>query len=251
MRLKIVLIAALLFPVIVMAAPEMKGDVNELTAYLLDNRKIVVISGEGNEKAEADNAIVSLVVKTSDDSLKTALVKNRKIRDKIRKQIMASGIEGKDIRFSKFSSTPEYGWFGDKPSSYNVNNEIKITIKLEDQLETIAGIVDNNKEVYFVKTELQHTKKAQSQAKAQDKALAVIESKKNKYQQKLGIKLKAIRVLEANVFEDHPVPAPAPLREKSMALESKFYEPVGGGKSASFGEITYRAFTRVEFVVSN
>jgi len=229
-----------------LAEPELKGGVNELTHYLLDNRRIVVISGEGEEKASADNAIVSLMVKTKEDKLQQALSKNKKIRNTIRNELIKKGIKEKDISFAKFASTPDYGWFGDKPTSYTINNEIKITIKSENKLEAIASIVDSKKEVYFVRSVTEHTNKENAKRKAQDKALNNILAKKKLYQDKLGIKLSAIRVIDENIVTQQPAPVLKQRRAKSIALsEDLVSAPRAGNKS--FGEITYRAYTRVEF----
>lgn len=250
MKIRMVMIVLLAVPGISFSSPELKGSADELSSYLLDNRKIVVITGEGKEKIEADKAIVSLIVKTKEDRFQSALKKNKKIRENMRKELTAKNISADNITFAKFASTPEYGWFGDKPTSYTINNEVKVTIKSEDELEAIAAIVDKNNEVYFVRTVLEHTGKEQSEAKALDKSLEAILAKKSTYETKLGLKLKVVRILEESVYEDRPVLSRAPVKQKSFAVSSEYMAP-SGARSSSFGEITYRASTRVEFISVN
>lgn len=243
------LISCVLFSSIVFAEPELKGTSNELMDYLLDQRRVVTITGTGKEKVSADHAIVSIVVKTKEGKLRAALAKNKNIRATIRKTLLENNIAEENIKFSRFSSTPGYSWFSDKPSSYEVNNQIKITIRDENDLEVIAGIVDTTKEVYFNRTELEHTQQNSAEQKALEKSLDNVLAKKQQYESKLGISLSAIRVIEDTIHEQQPTFefADKKLKGYSSGVLSKSVAPK---QSTGFGEIIYRATTRVEFIAS-
>ena len=237
-----------LLPVFAVAEPELKGSASELTTYLLDDRKVMVINGNAEEKADADSARVTLVVKTKKDSLQVALNNNKKIRLKIKQTLTSKGLADTNIKFTKFASTPGYGWFGDKPSSYEISNEIKILIKTEAELATIAGIVDSYKEVYFNKIEVEHSGKQQAQAKTIEKSLDDILSKKAKYEKKFGLKLQALRVVEDTVFEEMPT------QEVDLKSRAKYLSSIADVTPAyrsGFGEIIYKAISRVEYIVVN
>ena len=59
----------LLFSPAVIAAPEIKGNPDELRGFLHPNASIVSLSARAEEKAYTDKAIVSVVVTTEDELL--------------------------------------------------------------------------------------------------------------------------------------------------------------------------------------
>ncbi len=250
------LILLLLAPATALAEPELKGAPDELQRYLLDERSMISISGSGEEKVQADTAIVTLVVKTKEGKLQAALDKNIKIRKDARSRMVAGGIPEQNVETAKYSSVPSYGWLGDKPTAYEISNEIKVTIDKESQLQLIAGIVDSVNEVYFQRTELKQTKKHEGKAKALAKSLDEVNSKKQLYEKSLGVSLLPVRVIEQAVRETMPLAFQVP--RKSIASVSvgiaSMEAPAGdvgtGEASTGFGEITYRAQTQVEFVVN-
>jgi uncharacterized protein YggE len=223
------------------AEPSLKGTPQELQTLLLEQRKLVHISGYGEVKTNADRAVVSLMVKTNDSQLRTALEQNQRIREAIRKKLLAKGMSDSAIQFSRFSNTPNYGFFGDKPSSYDISNEVKITISRESSLNEIAGIVDSQDEVYFVGSNIEHSLQEQSKQQALAKALKNAMAKKDLYEVQLGLKLQAIKVSEQVAG-----PAPIVLREK---VRKQAYASSMGVTEAQhqFGEMTYRATVDVEF----
>src|SRR5258706_10016316 len=99
------------------AEPELKGSPNELENYFNRIPKTVVVSGESEIKVPADKAIVNLGVTTENKSLKEALRLNQQVRTNILPALKNTGIPLERIQQSKFSSTPRFGMFGDKPKS--------------------------------------------------------------------------------------------------------------------------------------
>ena len=122
-----ILLTSLFFTSISFAAEKEPQSLNEL---LLRYGKIPSISGNGEVKVDANEAEVSLVVKTKKDRFQDALANNKSIREKIREKLISANIPADNIKFSKFSSTPQFSWFSDKPSSYEISNEVKIKITL-------------------------------------------------------------------------------------------------------------------------
>lgn len=253
MRMIYFVMLLLLFPTAAFSGPELKGSSEELRKYLLDERSIIVISGSGEEKVQADTTIVSLMVKTKEDKFQTALDKNIKIRKEVKSRLIAGSVPEGKVEIAKYSSTPTYSWLGDKPSSYGISNEIMVTIENEAHLLLIADIVDTIKEVYFLKTDLKHTRKQEYRIKVLEKALDEINAKKQLYEKSLGVSLSAIRVIEQTVNEGismdfHQQP------RKSYAVgsvSSGVLSDSGASEgSPGFGEIVYKAQTQVEFMVN-
>ena len=146
------LISILLFSVAVHAAPEIKGNPHELKSFLYPVDNVVTINGHADKKAYSDRAILTLVVTTESELLSRAVAENSDLRNKLGKQLTEAGIPAEAIKSSKFSSTPQYGWFGKKPSSYKVVNRMTITIDQEAQLKEVAAVSDKYKEVEFSDT---------------------------------------------------------------------------------------------------
>lgn len=236
------------------AAPQLTGNPDELSHYLLEQRKIITINGSATEEVEADIAIVAITVRTKEAKLNDALQENEKARKAIKDNLQQAGITADKIKASKFSSSPNYGWFGEKPSSYEINNEVKISINSEEQLRAVARIVDGQKDVLMGGTEFKDSQKEGNEQKVLQKALASIQAKQKIYEQSLGIALTPVRVLDQNVYSQ-------PLQR--IRAQTRGYEKRSDGvtgmvmseapsapeASADFGAITYSASTAVEFVV--
>jgi uncharacterized protein YggE len=247
-------IVLLLFPISAFSAPELKGSAEELRRYLLDERSIITISGSGEEKVKAETTVVSLIVKTREDKFQTALDKNIKIRKEIKSRLIAGGIPEEKIEIAKYSSTPTYSWLKDKPSSYETSNQIMVTIEKEQQLLLIADIVDTVKEVFFLRTDLKHTKKQEFSTKALEKVLNEVNSKKQLYEKTLGVALSLVRIIDQSINEGVPVNFYQQSNKSyistpsSMTIAPSEFE--SGEDSPGFGEIIYRAQTQAEFIVN-
>lgn len=254
MRKICLVMVLLLFPATAFSAPELKGSPQELQSYLLDERSMVVITGSGEERVKADKAIVSLVVKTKDDKFRTALNKNGKIRKDVKNKMISGGIERERIEMAKYSSTPSYSWLGDKPSGYEIGNEIHVSIENEDQLVVIAEVVDTVNEVYFLKTDFKHSGKQESMTKALEKALDEVNAKKQLYEKALGVSLSPIRIMEHSINADMPVVYPVARKAYAGGSSSvsgmAVSESDSGEGSSGFGEVIYKAGTQVEFMIN-
>ncbi|ALP54376.1 hypothetical protein Tel_15155 [Candidatus Tenderia electrophaga] len=236
-------------PLLANAAPELSGTPHELSQYLLDQKKIIAIEGEAEEKVEADRAVVSIAVRTKENKLQDALQKNEALRHTLRQQLQQAGIDAEAIRASNFSSTPDYGWFGDKPSSYEVSNEVKISIRNEAQLQTIARLVDSHKEIFLGTMTFEDSAAATNTLKVLEKALTMVQDKRALYEGQLGVTLQPIRVSTPQVFARTPqLQRMAPAKPGQEGISNTADTAPASG---DFGGITYGANTLVEFVVQS
>jgi len=234
--------------------PELKGSPQELRGFLHPNDKIVTISDTAMEKAYSDKAIISLVVTSEAEQLSDALAKNTALRASIKKDLVRAGIDASEIKSSKFSSSPQYGWFGKKPSSYKVINRVAISIHEEAHLKEVALVADRSGQIELSNTSFEHTKKDEYNQLVKQKALDKILKQKTFYESALGVKLVTIGIRDhqihqqatrgAMAFEEIVVTAQRESRTSSLSKES--YAPAA---PPSFDEVKYQANLSVDFKI--
>lgn len=239
------------------AKPELKGNPDDLRKFLHPKDKVVSIFAESEETAYSDKAIISLVITTEDKLLSQSLSKNSALREQITKQLVKSGIEQESIKSSKFSTSPQYGWFGKKPSSYKVVNRMAISILEESQLQEIAVVADENSEVELSDTAFEHTKKEEIENKVKEKALSKVMKQKEFYEESLGIKLIPVGFRKgsqghtatrgAMVLEEIVVTAQK--RSSSLRDSSARITAYDSGAESSFDEVQYEAGIYVDFKI--
>lgn len=253
-------IALLLGSLTVQAAPEIKGTPDELRQLVHPVENRVVISGEAEEKAYSDKAIVSLVITTEEKQLSAALADNASFRARIQQELLQAGISADAIKSSKFSSSPQYGWFGSKPDSYKVVNRMAVTLWQEKHLEVVAKVADAHKEIELTDTVFEHSKKDEFDQKVKTAALAKIMETKANYEKSLGLKLIPVGIRDSRIFQRASSGAQSiqevvvtAVRQQSAKLRSaaadESYMASGPAKGSSFDEIVYEAFLEVEFKV--
>jgi uncharacterized protein YggE len=172
--------------------PESKGTPSELTAYLrgLQNSMILTeLTGESKIVTQADTAIVEISIKTENSSLETCLKSNKEMRDNVITQLIEAGISAEDINAEKFSSTPGYSSFADKPAKYRVRILVKITVTDEDKLPEIASIVDAHSEVEYLGINFEHSKEKELKKQAVDQAFDDLIKKKAEHEKKINVAL--------------------------------------------------------------
>ncbi|BFM04902.1 SIMPL domain-containing protein [Halioxenophilus aromaticivorans] len=242
-------------PAWAVAQTELKGSPEELRNFLHPTENIVTLTAEAEEVAYSDQAIVSLVVKTEDDELAVAIEKNSQLRSQIHTALLDAAIENKHINNSKFSSSPQYGWFGKQPDSYEVVNRVAITLSQEEQLKTVASLVDKFPEVSLASTEFSHTKKDDSLAKVKEQALSKIMMQKMLYEDSLNVTLVPVNFRDQRVhyaatrgaiaLEEAVVSS---VMSKAATREADGY--AGSAPAAtSFDETKYTANIAVDFKV--
>ncbi len=250
----IILMTLLGLPGLLSAAPELKGDPEELANYLIDGKRVVSIAAHGQSKVQADRAIITLRVKTKDGAFAQALKSNREARTKLSHQLQQGGIAPERISAGKFSSLPNYGFFGDKPSSYEISNEVSVVVRGEDDMAVIAQAVDGMKEVSYLAAQFEDSNKKIHEGVALDDALAAIALKKSAYEKALGIKLAPLRISESTYQHAPAGQGMAKFAARSMmqaqdSAESAPGESADGGSAAGFGELRYETDVNAEYLV--
>ena len=182
------------------AEPELKGMPSELTAYLHSLPKSITLTGESKVEVQADKAIVEISIKTENSSLEACLKSNQVLRTGITAKLTDAGIPADKIIAEKFSSTPRYGFFGNKPNKYEVRNLVKITVTDEKDFQQIAKIVDKYQEVEYQGLNFKHSNEKELKKQATEKAFDDMMKKKAEYESKLGITLTPRTFSEQTLF---------------------------------------------------
>ncbi|WP_444889665.1 SIMPL domain-containing protein [Microbulbifer sp. DLAB2-AA] len=247
------LIISLLLSSACLAAPEIRGTPQDLRGLLHPAENIVTIRGSAEETAYSDKAIVSLIVTTEEELLSNAIDANHRLRSKLHQSLTEAGIKGANIKSSKFSSSPQYGWMGKKPKSYKVVNRVTISINEESQLHSIAQLTDQNEDVEIANTIFEHSEKNLFNKKVKSRALQDILEQKADYEKALGVQLTPIGIRGDNIhyrategamaIEEVVVTAS---RDSSSNFESNFFD---SGQDKSFDEVIYEAELSVDFRV--
>lgn len=228
------------------ADPELRGTPGELSDYLRSDSRFVTLTDNATEKALTDRAILELAVTTENRSLAAALDANRTLRAGIMAALQQAGIPAASIRTSEFSTSPDYGFFSSKASSFKVANAVSVTVTNEDQFRAAAGLVDRYKEVQLTGTSFEHSAKDKTVERVRKAALDKVMASRRFFEGELGLKLRPVSFNSSgndgvSATEEIVVTA----RNKSVPLAvSALSVPEG------FEEIEYRATVSVTFEVT-
>jgi hypothetical protein len=175
------------------------------------------------------------------------------VRSKITKALGEAGISSDKITPSKFSSTPRYGFFSKRPSSYEVTNLIKITIAGEKDFQEIARLVDGYKQVEYDGIVFERSDKDELEKKALEQACDDVLKKKAIYESKLGLTLIPKAFSEGAVFETGDTSVEYQYRLRAGTTAGLRRADVAGLEepSTSFGEIMFRGRISVEYLPEN
>jgi uncharacterized protein YggE len=247
LKFKIITIA-LLFTFSASAETELKGSPKELKSFLHPEVNTISITESAEEIAFKDEAVISLLVTTEDDKLAVSLSKNAKIRADISSALTANEIPLKNIKNSKFSTSPDYGWFGKKPDSYKVANTVTVLIDDETGLQSIAKIVDTYDEVTLLSTQYKHSEKELYKQKVKEKALNKVLKQKEFYSKSLGLNLKAISFTDQTAFLNDDIER---IEVTGSRVKRSDYSSVKSKEQAqtSFEKVTYSSNVTVRFIV--
>ena len=238
-----------------LAQPELKGSPQELKQFLHPEARVMTISGKGHEVAYSDIAIVSLIITTEEKKLSQALEKNSALRQQVTNSLVASGVNPDNINSSKFSSSPQYGWFGSKPSSYEVVNRMAIKIDDEKHLKQIALQADENEQLQIGETQFEHSKKAEFEQVVKTKALEDVLDQKAFYEKKLGLKLEAISFRDSDVTQSGTdgameVEKIVVTGSRVKDSNSRLYDSYSySSEVSSFDEVEYTVNVSVDFKI--
>ena len=238
------------------AQPELKGSPEELRHFLHPSERIVSLHGQAQEKAYSDTAIISLVITTEDKLLSNSIANNSSLRAFISSELTSAGIDSESIKSSKFSTSPQFGWFGKKPDSYKVVNRMAITITDESQLKTIAKVADSKKEIELSDTSFEHSKADEYKNRVKKLALEQAMKQKAFYESSLGVTLTPVGFRNsqirfrgtqgAEMLEEIVVTA----NKRSMSkIQDMAYSRPAPKQPPSFDEIEYEAEIYIDFKI--
>jgi len=244
------------------AEPEIKGTVSELSNFITTVPKTVMVTGEAEVRVPARRAVVSLKVVTENKSLQAAMRANLELRNKLTDYLKKQGISDENITASKFSSTPKFGMFSDKAKSYQVENEVRVSVQDENEFQAAAGVVDKWSEVQFDGVEFQYADKEAQKQNAIAKACDNARERKKIYEDKLGLKLEPVAFNEGQFGARNLVPRIQPNSAAPLAYNWYLGQTVlAAGLPASsadvgttelttsFGEMVYTARVAVQYTV--
>lgn len=219
-RSLLVAIAVMIANETALAEPEIKGSPSELSAYLAALPGTVQIVGEGEIKTTADRAIVSLRIDNENKSLAEAIKLNHSIRTKLAAFLKEQGVSADRIQPAPFSSTQKQAIFSDKVKSHKVSTLVKVTTHNEQEFHSVTKALDQFAEVAYVRAEFEHSDKEALKAKATAKACDDAERQKRVYEEKLGVKLAAKNIVDAN--------------QAPIVMASRRYVGASGGTQPSY-----------------
>ncbi len=235
---------------------EVRGNPDELRTIIYPAERIVNITEQVEETAYTDIAVVNLVVTTEEKQMAQSIAKNTAQRASISKRLTDGGITSESIKSSKFSTSPQYGWFGKKPASYKVINRLAITIYTEKQLEFIASIADSNPTVEMAGATFKHSKKEELIDRVKKGALDKVMKRKAFYEENLNVTLTPVNIRDMSV-NNMGTRGAIILEEVLVTASRQSNSALGYSKSApkrpapSFDEITYQASLQVDFKIES
>jgi len=235
------------------AEPELKGSPTELQAFLIPESKTVTLTGSHEMTVYSDTATVNLLVTSEEDTLGQALEKNGKIRKILVEQLLNIGVSKEAIKNAKFSSSPEYGWFGKEPDHYKVMNRLSVKVSEEESLRAIALIADKIDAVKISGTDFEDSKKEEHKKLTKKRALERVLEDKAFYENTLSVKLTPISFYDG-IVHINPTTGASQIEEVALysmradkSLKRQSIEPPS---KSSFDELNYHASIRVEFKVT-
>ena len=261
MKTYIFSLLAIIFAATVHSAPELKGNPDELKRFLYPDSTRVTITETAKEKAYSDKAIINLVIETEEDKMSDAIRKNTELRLKVSKLLTEAEISPDNIKTSKFSTSPQFGWFGDEPDSYQIINRMAVSIFREKHFYLLASFSDSYKEISLSTKEFEHTQKEKFEASVKKKALEKVMAQKAFYETQLGLVLKPVAFRDFDVVQsgtrsardlETKIVVTGSRIKRSRAKSSSYAEEVQASVPQTFDEVEYKATISVEFeVLSN
>lgn len=236
--------------------PELKGNPEELRQFLHPREKIVSLRGHAEEKAYSDRAIISLAITTENKLLSDAIAANSSLRKFITAQLTSAGLGREHIKSSKFSTSPQFGWFGKRPDSFKVINRMAVTINEEAQLQTIVRVADSKKEIELSNTSFEHSEADKYKNRVKKLALEKAMKQKAFYEASLGVRLTPVNFRDgqvrfrgtrgAEILDEVVVTASKRIGDQLENLAIGSSLPV---RTASFDEIQYEAEIYIDFKI--
>lgn len=194
------------------AEPELRGAPADLQRYLKPAPRTVVLAGHAKQTVQSDVGHVTVVVKTQARDLPGALKANAERRAAISRALVQTGFDAKAIRAEQFSSSPQFGFFGKTPASYEVVNRLIVDVTDDTQLIRVSEAAAASPESSVGTIDFEYTKQAELRERVRHLAFDDALARKGFYEQRLGATLKPV----AFQFSDRSARG---VQAQGMALE--------------------------------
>ena len=228
---------------------ELSGSPDELREYLRSETRTVTIRDEATETAYTDVAEITLVVTTEARTLASAMEQDNSLKESVFNKLVASGIDADDIQSSKYSASPQFGWFGDTPNSFEVVNTLTVTVAEDSLFRRVAEISDSDKAIRFAGAKFEHSKKDEFEDRVRDKAVNAVLSDKEYFENKLGLRLTPVAFNFSDVFADQYGGFGVLEEVVVTAQRSASIAPAARAPASSFDEVEYRVSVSITFAV--
>ncbi|MEM9335260.1 MAG: SIMPL domain-containing protein [Pseudomonadota bacterium] len=231
------------------SATELTGTPEELRAFLQSQVRTIVLRDDAEEVGSNDIAKITLVIRTQERELSLSLEANNRKREAVAAALAALGLDADDIKSSKYSASPQFGWFGSKPNNFEVVNKLVASVDNPTLFQEVAKIADGDDDISFGGVEFEHSEEDAFEQKVRDKAVDKILEQARYFEQKLGLRLKAVSFNYGNVLRARSDGFQY-LEEVVMTgsrLQSATPEPAVS--VPTFDEVVYRASASVTFEV--
>lgn len=237
-----------------LAQAQLSGTPEELREFLHPRPNTVNINGEGELTAYKDVAKISLLVTTEERTLSRAMEVNQALRLDLIRQFVAAGVPQEDINNSKFSSSPQFGFFGRNPNSFEVSARMEVQVNSEEHLQLLAAAADEHEEVEFESTEFEHSEEEAFEEQVREIALNDVMAQKAYYEASLGLELKAVNFFYGGIRQmARAMPRAAMAQE--MALDANVGRTASAVATAApavaptFDEVEYQTNITVVFEI--
>jgi uncharacterized protein YggE len=174
------------------AEPELKGTPAELRQFLRTGNREIVLVGHAKQTVQADVGHVSVVVHTQGKDLTSAIAANAQRRETLAQSLQSQGIDAKKIRAQKFSSSPQYGWFGKTPSSFEATNRLIVDVADERELMIVTAAAANPPDLTIGVIAFEYSKQRDLEEQVRREAFDDALAKKGFYEQRLGATLRPV-----------------------------------------------------------
>jgi len=191
------------------AEVEMRGAPADLQKYLQPARRTVTLTGHARQTVPSDVGHVSVIVRTQAKELAAAMRANAERRSALAQQLTREGIPDKAIRAEKFSSSPQFGWFGRSPASYEVVNRLIVDVTDDAQLIRVSEIAAHSTDTSIGAIAFEYTQRAALQETVRHLAFDDAIARKAFYEERLGATLRPV----AFAFSDRTARAERPAAE--------------------------------------
>lgn len=232
------------------ADPELRGTPAELARYLKRTPRQLVLRGHARLVVPSDVAKVKVVVKTTGKDLPTALRANASRREALAAALVAAGIDGKKISAEKFSTSPQYGWFGKTPNAYEVVNHLTVSVADDRQLQSVAEAAAQSAETTFDGATFELSRQDEIEEGVRHSAFEDALARRRYYEEKLGAALKPVAFryfdgsvqLQSEALEEVIVTS-------SRAVKLDMPPPSAPPPLPTFDERTFDQYVEVTFEV--